>query len=89
MTIPRGTRRLVTRRTAVVALLGAAVLAVLVPVGSARQQAAPTNTVQPTITGTPSLGQTLTAAPGTWTGDPTFGVENVPESRKSYKVSLA
>ena len=75
MTIPRGTRRLVTRRTAVVALIGAAVLAVLVPVGSARQQAAPTNTAQPTITGTPSLGQTLTAAPGTWTGDPTFAYQ--------------
>ena len=75
MTIPRGTRRLVTRRTAVIALIGAAVLAVLVPVGSARQQAAPTNTAQPTITGTPSLGQTLTAAAGTWTGDPTFAYQ--------------
>jgi hypothetical protein len=68
-------RRLVSRRVAVIVLLGAAVLAVLVPTGSAREQAAPTNTGQPTITGTPSLGQTLTAAPGTWTGSPTFAYQ--------------
>ena len=29
---------------------------------------APTNTVAPTITGTPQVDQALTAAPGTWTG---------------------
>jgi len=68
-------RRLASRRAAVIALVGAAVLAVLVPVGAARQQAAPTNSAEPTITGTPSLGQTLTAAPGTWTGDPTFAYQ--------------
>ena len=75
MTTPHGSRRFVTRRTAVIAIVGAAVLAVLVPVGAARQQAAPTNTAQPTISGTPSLGQTLTAAPGTWTGEPTFAYQ--------------
>jgi len=59
----------------VLALVGAAVLAVLVPAGSARQQDAPTNSAEPTITGIPSLGQTLTAAPGTWTGSPTFAYQ--------------
>lgn len=33
--------------------------------------AAPANTVLPAITGTAQVGQTLTAAPGTWTGNPT------------------
>lgn len=75
MPTSRQMRRIASRRTAVVALAGAAVLAVLVPTGSAREQAAPSNTAQPTITGTPSLGQTLTAAPGTWTGDPTFAYQ--------------
>lgn len=68
-------RRTGSRRLAVVALVGAALLAVLVPTGSALQHAAPTNTAQPTITGTASLGQTLSAAPGTWTGDPTFSYQ--------------
>jgi len=31
---------------------------------------APTNTVLPTITGTPQVGGTLTCNPGTWTGSP-------------------
>ena len=32
----------------------------------------PQNTVPPSITGTPSAGQTLTCNPGTWSGNPTF-----------------
>lgn len=75
MATSRDIRRLVSRRAAVVALAGAALLAVVVPTGSAREQAAPANTVQPAISGTPSLGQTLTATAGTWTGSPTFAYQ--------------
>ncbi len=71
MSNSRVVKRISTRRAAAAVLVaGAAVLAVLVPAGSARQQAVPANTVPPTVTGIPSLGQTLTVTPGTWTGDP-------------------
>jgi hypothetical protein len=36
---------------------------------------APTNTAQPTISGTTQQGQKLTADPGTWTGSPTYSYE--------------
>jgi hypothetical protein len=70
MSHSRVVKRLTSRRTVAALVVGAALLAVLVPTGSAREQTVPANTVQPTITGIASLGQTLTAAPGTWTGDP-------------------
>jgi hypothetical protein len=40
-------------------------------IAAAASGAAPTNTVPPTITGTPTVGQTLTAQEGTWTNSPT------------------
>src|SRR3954454_4327657 len=39
--------------------------------GSAATRAVPSNTVLPAITGTPHVGQTLTASQGTWTENPT------------------
>jgi hypothetical protein len=40
-------------------------------IAAAASSAAPANTVPPTITGTPTVGQTLTAQDGTWTNSPT------------------
>jgi hypothetical protein len=63
--------RIATRRRVAVAAVGAALLGVLAPTVSARQQAPPANTAEPTIAGSPAQGQTLTASPGTWTSDTT------------------
>jgi hypothetical protein len=75
--IPSSVARLATRRRVAVAVVGAALLGVLAPTVSARQQAPPVNTAEPTITGSPAQGQTLTATPGTWTSDatPTFAYQ--------------
>ena len=59
--------RIATKRRVAVMLVGIGALAALAPTVSARLQAAPTNSAEPTISGSPAQGQTLTAAPGTWT----------------------
>ena len=64
------------RRATVLATLvaaGAAVAAgLIVPVGGfARTQAPPANTGEPAISGSPTVGSTLNASRGAWTGNPT------------------
>jgi hypothetical protein len=63
--------RIATRRRVALVLVGAAVIAVLAPAVSARSQAAPEKTADPTITGVPAVGQTLTSTQGTWNNSPT------------------
>ncbi len=66
-----------TRRINLVWTLAAAALASLATIlalpggGGAVTQAVPDNTVEPRITGSATVGSTLTASQGTWTGAPT------------------
>lgn len=46
-------------------------VASLAGAGQAAMKVAPVNTAPPTITGTPTVGQTLTAVNGTWSNSPT------------------
>jgi hypothetical protein len=73
--IARTVRRLATRRAAVIVLAGAAVVAVVVPVGLGAQQAAPVNSVEPSISGTPAVDQTLRGKPGTWQNVGSYGYQ--------------
>jgi len=71
--IPKRSNHVRSTRTqiAVVALVALAAVATLVAGAGAVTQVAPVNTDPPTISGTPTVGQTLTASNGTWTGSPT------------------
>ena len=62
-----------TRGFMIGALVGAAALALvaMTGLGTAAQQAAPVNATQPAISGTPTVGSTLTATQGTWSESPT------------------
>ena len=59
--------------TGIGAVLAAALalVALLAGAGQAAIKAAPVNTAPPTVTGTPQVGQTLTASNGTWSNSPT------------------
>jgi hypothetical protein len=52
----------------VLAVSAVLALAASAGAGVARQAAAPTNHALPTISGTPTVGQVLTASPGSWNG---------------------
>jgi hypothetical protein len=68
--VPRVTRKRIFGVGGISFTIGL-VLAALAGVGAAAPQAVPANTTQPTISGTPTVGSTLTATQGTWAGSPT------------------
>src|SRR5438094_10671912 len=73
------TRKMLPRLLAAVATMAALVAALTSIAGTgfaqtsaAQAQYGPSNTAPPTISGTPQVGQVLTANAGTWSGSPTF-----------------
>jgi hypothetical protein len=72
MTAPNRSRKGAARRQAVLLAAVAAVAAgLLVPGGSALTQAAPVNTAEPRISGSPVVGSRLSTTNGSWTNNPT------------------
>ena len=68
----RRTRTTLLARTIVVAALASAATVLALPGGGgAAAQDKPANTTEPRITGTASVGSTLSATTGSWTGNPT------------------
>jgi len=68
----RTTRRIGALWTLAAAALASLATVLALPAGSgAVTQAAPTNTVEPRISGSATVGSTLTASQGSWTGSPT------------------
>ena len=68
----RRTRTTLLARTIVVAALASAATVLALPGGGgAAAQGKPANTTEPRITGTASVGSTLSATTGSWTGNPT------------------
>ena len=75
----RRTRTTLLARTIVVAALASAATVLALPGGGgAAAQDKPANTTEPRITGTASVGSTLSATTGSWTGNPTGFAFNVP-----------
>jgi hypothetical protein len=70
MSITQG-RKIPSRVSAAVALVAAVAAVAIVGSGSAATQVAPVNVESPTITGTPRVGEALTAQDGTWDNSPT------------------
>jgi hypothetical protein len=68
----RTTRKIGALWTLAAAALASLATVLALPAGSgAVTQAAPTNTAEPRISGSATVGSTLTASQGTWTGSPT------------------
>lgn len=67
----RSNRKTSLSALAVAALTSLATILVLPAGGSAVTQAAPSNTTEPRISGSPTVGSTLSASQGSWSGSPT------------------
>ena len=78
------------KRSRIYLVLALGVLtAALFGTASAATQAAPTNTTPPTVSGTASVGQTLTAENGTWANSPTAYQYNGSVVERPARVASA